>query len=113
MSLTLDITEDYKVFDNLVTVTYTPFSAPRTPVVIENVKIYAATQVPASVAGASVPTVGTKFCIFKNELPTAPEANGKILDQNTGRNYRILGNVETSWSNRWIITGIIEAGETL
>ena len=60
----LDITEDYLIFDNLITVVYTPFSTPRTPVTIENVKRYPATQVPASVGGTSVPTVGTKFCIF-------------------------------------------------
>lgn len=113
MSDLIDITEDYLVFDNLITVTYTPFTAPRTAVTIENVKRYPATQVPASVGGTSVPTVGTKFCIFKNELGYAPEPNGKLVDEDTGRTYRILGNVETSWSNRWVITGIIDAGETL
>ena len=111
MSDTLDTLDDYKVFDNLITITYTPYTAPRTQVVINYVKIYSATQVPASVAGTSVPTVGTKFCIFKGEFATAPEANGRI--QALGRSYRILGTVETSWSNRWIVTSIMDAGGTL
>lgn len=108
--MTLDISTDYLIFDNLLTsITLRRLSG--STVTINNVQIMPATNENGTlgIESTGIQAVMTVFCIFTTEYSGPIETNARITA--AGKHYRIVSVEQFALKSARNATCIIEAGE--
>lgn len=108
--ITLDISSDFNIFDNLETITVKNLH--ENSIVIENVRRNSA--ILGTDMGGSSLVYGSaiEFQIWKNCTPVSfiPKLNGKITDQ-FGKHYRIDSIEDMAWRTKWSVKATSDASE--
>lgn len=110
MAITLDITEDYLIFDNKETIIFqNPGGSALT---INNVVRRPVVLMADGGGGSTVYGASVEFLIYKEEIsiPFTPKLNAKITDQNS-KHYRVDMIDDGAWRTRWAIRATSDAAE--
>ena len=133
MAITLDIFDDYLIFDNKETITLQ--NPGESPITINNVLRRPAVLATDFGGGNMVFGAAIEFIIWKNEAPAllshdgigaimaddetpiaysipvdVPRINARITDQN-GKHYRVDVVDDNAWRTRWNVKATSEASE--
>lgn len=110
MTVTLNINDDYLIFDNKETIVFQNQGG--TPVTINNVVRRPVVLVADDGGGSTVYGSSVEFLIYKREVnfPFNPKLNAKITDQN-GKSYRVDVIDDGAWRTRWAIRATSDAAQ--
>jgi hypothetical protein len=110
--MTLDLTLDYLVFDNLIT-TITLKTLDNSTVTINNVQLMPQNNEnsESGISPTGMQSVVTTFCIFTTEYDGPLQTNARITAN--GKNYRIQATEEFCLKSARNAVCVIEAGESI
>jgi hypothetical protein len=107
MALTLDISDDYLIFDNLIKGVYTALNGIEYRFLCA--KVYPKIDETKEVEDIGLQTGITYFCLWNAEINFSPENNAQF--ETSENSFRVIGYNKRSWDTRYVLTCVLDAGE--